>query len=367
MSTATLMVIGIAIVLLAALAVYVASRMRANKSTDPHAAKAQRVAAETDVPAIAEEHAVQATPDLLAAAKHQYYSTAFGVTSIDDDVAGGHEQVVLEVERSLATSVEQDRHLPRRPMLIPQLLRALNDAESTRAELAKIILQDPVLAADVLKIANSPYYRVTREPVDSIDRAIVLLGTEGLKSVVAASILQPVFRTAKGQFPAFAPTLWDLAMRTSTAAGIYAARTRIADPFTAQLLGLLSALGPLAVFRVTSEAYLRHAQVTPRAGAYIRLINEHADAASMAIASHWELPATFVLALSESRGSGQLGDMSPLGRVLEAGRCCALLSLAPASNQRSIAANKAAMSMGLETTAFDAVWSALNAAKGNGR
>jgi len=119
----------------------------------------------------------------------------------------------------------------------------------------------------------------------------------------------------------------------------------------------------LAVFRVTSEVYKQHAQVPPSAEVYVRLIEREANAASVAIATHWQLPATFVLALSDSQGTGQLEGLSPLGRVLEAGRCCALLSLAPASNQRSILANKAAMSMGLETTAFDAVWSALTKAK----
>ncbi len=304
---------------------------------------------------------------LLEEARHHYFCTAFSVTKFDAPVLEVHHAVIEEVSQSLATIAAQERLLPRRPMLMPQLLRALNDLESTREEMAAIILQDPVLAADVLKIANSPYYRVSREPVDSIDRAIVLLGTEGLKSVVAASILQPVFRQPKGHFDAFATTLWDLAMRTATAVGIYAKQTRSADPLTAQLLGLLSALGPLALFRITTEIYRHHPELQPRAEVFAHLIETQGDAVSGAIAAHWELPETFVLALSESRGTGELEQLSPLGKALEAGRCCALLSLAPASNKRSIEANKAAMSMGLQTTAFDAVWSALNAAKSPAR
>jgi HD-like signal output (HDOD) protein len=310
------------------------------------------------------ESVASANPSgLLEEARHHYYCTAFSVTKFDAPVLEVHHAVIEEVGRSLATIAEQERLLPRRPMLMPQLLRALNDPESTREEMSAIILQDPVLAADVLKIANSPYYRVSREPVDSIDRAIVLLGTEGLKSVVAASILQPVFRQPRGPFDAFATTLWDLAMRTATAVGIYAKQTRLADPLTAQLLGLLSALGPLALFRITAEIYRNHPELQPRAEVFAHLIDTEGDAVSGAIAAHWELPETFVLALSESRGTGALEALSPLGKALEAGRCCAFLSLAPASNKRSIEANKAAMSMGLQTTAFDAVWRALNAAK----
>lgn len=301
----------------------------------------------------------------LADARQHYYKTAFSVAQLDHAVPEDHKEIVTQARQSLSDIARQERLLPRRPMLMPQLLRALNDPESTRNTLAGIILQDPVLAADVLKIANSPYYRIAREPVDSIDRAIVLLGTDGLKSVVAASIMQPVFRLPKGQFAAFAPTLWDFAMRTSSAAGVYARQTKLADPLTAQLLGLLSALGPLALFRLTSELYRAHPGLQPRPETFIHLLDAEGDAVSSAIASQWQLPETFVLALAESRGLGHIEELSPLGRALEAGRCCALLSLAPASGRRSIAANKAAMAMGLETTAFDAVWAALNTAKAN--
>jgi HD-like signal output (HDOD) protein len=314
-----------------------------------------------EAPAPLADHATQ----MLQATRQQYYCTAFGTAEISAAVPDTHQPILDAVSTTLTGLADRERTLPRRPLLLPQLLRALNDPQSTREGLSAIILQDPVLAADVLRTANSPFYRVAREPVDSLDRAIMLLGIEGLKSVVAASIMQPVFRTPKGQFDAFAPTLWELAMRTATAAGIYAARTRTADPTTAQLLGLLSALGPLAVFRATSEAYREQARLVARAEVYVRLIETHADATSSAIASHWQLPETFVLALYESRGTGHLQNLSPLGKALEAGRSCALLSLAPPGNQRSILANKAAMAMGFGTTVFDAIWSALNAATGN--
>jgi len=306
------------------------------------------------------DHAVQ----MLAATRQQYYTTAFSAP-VADQYPETHQPVIDAVSTSLASLVDRERTLPRRPLLLPQLMRALNDPQSTRDDLSAIILQDPVLAADVLRTANSPFYRIAREPVDSLDRAIMLLGIEGLKSVVAASILQPVFRTPKGQFDAFAPTLWELAMRTATAAGIFAARTQTSDAATAQLLGLLSALGPLAVFRATGESYRTFPQLVPRAEVYARLIEAQADATSSAIASHWELPETFVLALYESRGTGLMGNLSPLGRALEAGRCCALLSLLPPGNQRTILANKAAMAMGIGTTVFDAIWSSLNAATGH--
>lgn len=359
MSNASLIALVISLLLGGGL--FFALRSSKRRSVDTAATDVVEAPVQREAEAPLADHATR----LLQETRQQYYRTAFSTPAIADGIPDTHRPIVDAVAGTLTGLADRERTLPRRPLLLPQLLRALNDPESTREDLSAIILQDPVLAADVLRTANSPFYRIAREPVDSLDRAIVLLGFEGLKSVVAASIMQPVFRTQKGQFDAFAPTLWELAMRTATAAGIYAARTRTADPPTAQLLGLLSALGPLAVFRATGEAYRERTQLVPRAEVHVRLIEDHADATSSAVASHWQLPETFVLALYESHGTGHLQNLSPLGKALEAGRCCALLSLSPPGNQRSILANKAAMAMGIGTTVFDAIWSALNAATGN--
>lgn len=49
--------------------------------------------------------------------------------------------------------------LPRRPQLLPQLMRAVNDPDASGRGIAAIIAQDPALAANLLRIANSALYR----------------------------------------------------------------------------------------------------------------------------------------------------------------------------------------------------------------
>ena len=66
-----------------------------------------------------------------------------------------------------AAAVHQREYFPRRPMLLPKLVQALNDDESTRRELVRLILEDPALAGSALQRANSAAYRYSPEPVDS--------------------------------------------------------------------------------------------------------------------------------------------------------------------------------------------------------
>jgi hypothetical protein len=86
------------------------------------------------------------------------------------------------------------KYFPRRPALMPQLLQAVNDPNAESDKLSRMIAHDPVLTADVLRLANSSLYRVTPAPIETIKRAIVVCGVDSLRGMLAAAMLQPVFR-----------------------------------------------------------------------------------------------------------------------------------------------------------------------------
>ncbi len=97
----------------------------------------------------------------------------------------------------------------RRPMMLPQLLRAVHDKKSTQHQLADIFARDPALAGNLLKVANSPVYRVSEDPVESLDRAVAMLGTDGLHSLIATALVQPVFKLAATDYPRFPEIVWN--------------------------------------------------------------------------------------------------------------------------------------------------------------
>ena len=110
-----------------------------------------------------------------------------------------------EVFERLATD---PKYAMRRPMMLPQLLRAVHDKKSTQHQLANIFARDPALAGNLLKVANSPVYRVGEDPIESLDRAVALLGTDGLHSLIATALVQPVFKLAATHYPRFPEIVW---------------------------------------------------------------------------------------------------------------------------------------------------------------
>lgn len=241
---------------------------------------------------------------------------AFGVSRIDYQIFADHEAVLELVAQSLDDVTEQQQYFPRRPLLLPKLLQALNDTDSTRQELVRLILEDPALAGTTLKRANNAFYRMSTQPVESLDRAVVVLGTDGLRSLLSTAILQPVFRLPKGFFDRFADIAWERAQRSSASAQAYAQAQNDSDPFVAQILGVLRSLATLVLFRLTLDKYKSHPNVLPRPEVFIRALQAHRDRVAVDIAKTWQLSSASIEALEQQRRELSPTHMSPLGRAV---------------------------------------------------
>src|SRR5262245_28003255 len=53
--------------------------------------------------------------------------------------AQGHSDIITAVTDSLETSVTNPKYAPRRPMLLPQLVKAVSDTDTSRRELSLMI------------------------------------------------------------------------------------------------------------------------------------------------------------------------------------------------------------------------------------
>jgi HD-like signal output (HDOD) protein len=251
---------------------------------------------------------------------------AFEVAHCDAGIVGEHAAVLDSVANSIDESVHQREYFPRRPMQLPKLMQALNDSEATRKDLVRLILEDPTLAGSVLQRANSAFYRVSPEPVENMDRAVVMLGIDGLRGLLAAAILQPVFRVPRGSFEKFATVTWEQAERASIAAEKHAKLMPGTDPFVAQLLGLLSLLANIVLFRLTMDKYREHPDLLPRAEVFICAIQSHRQRMARLIASTWELTDMSLRALHEQEQRVSPREMGALGRCVYFGELCAVLS-----------------------------------------
>ncbi|KER88290.1 histidine kinase [Xanthomonas arboricola pv. celebensis] len=217
--------------------------------------------------------------------------------------------------------------LPRRPQLLPQLMRAVNDPDASGRGIAAIIAQDPALAANLLRIANSALYRPQGGPLESLERAVVHIGTEGVRQIVAAAVMQPVLSLEGGLYARLPAAVWDYALRTAAAAAAYM-RERGGDTLSAQLAGLLQGLGAVVILRVLRDAYAERPSLPYSLEVAATLVERHTAAVAKTIATTWDLPAALGTALDEQRPEHDTTLLtSSLGMALRYGRLAAALAM----------------------------------------
>ncbi len=96
---------------------------------------------------------------------------------------------------ALRTVVAQLGDLPLPPTTYQRLVSLLETPETSTDEVAKVVEQNPLVSAMVLRLISSAYFGLPRK-VSSVREAVVLLGLEALKQVV---LMVEVYRTPDAQ------------------------------------------------------------------------------------------------------------------------------------------------------------------------
>jgi HD-like signal output (HDOD) protein len=259
------------------------------------------------------------------------------------------------IEAMLLVDTVDPKYFPRRPALLPQLLQAVDDPSVRSERLSRMIAHDPVLTADVLRLANSSLYRLSPTPIETIQRAIVVCGVDALRGMLAAALMRPVFRATRRNFPRLPRMLWERTERAARAAELYAMETKSHDRFEAQLVVLLSALGPLVVYGAALDVFARNPHFPPNGALCVELIGSLAPQMSRRIAQEWQTSARLVAALENSPAE-TLTVALHVGELL--GTLCFLESQTVISRQDRLEAIAAA---GIAGESTSRIWAGLTA------
>jgi len=149
--------------------------------------------------------------------------------------------------RALAGDVDA---LPAAPAIVLRLNRVLADPRAGAAEVAQVIESDPAMAAKVLQLASSAFFGLAA-PTVSIDKAVVRLGIEIVRSLATASAL----------FAAITPPheVLDVAELQSASLAVAQVASQLADALSVRqaafAAGLLHGIGRLVLAARAPDAY----------------------------------------------------------------------------------------------------------------
>lgn len=158
----------------------------------------------------------------------------------------------MDIPLSTRTAIDE---LPSLPQILLKLLEAVEADTADFQHLADIIRQDTAIASKIIAIANSSYYNRGTE-CTGIERALMLLGTETVKTLVITSAIKQFFSQLSQGHHQFLQAFWRRSLITAHFAQALATLTCYPKPDEAYLGGLLTDLGQLVLLSDYGDDYL---------------------------------------------------------------------------------------------------------------
>ncbi|TAH53108.1 MAG: HDOD domain-containing protein [Betaproteobacteria bacterium] len=192
--------------------------------------------------------------------------------------------------------VSQIEALTSLPTVYQRIREQLDSPEGAIHEVARLVSADPALTARLLRVVNSAMYGYDGM-IDSVNRAVTILGLQQVHDLVLAMSLESVFRGIR-------PEAMDMNRfwRASVMRGLTARAIALACQQTAPerifVIGLLADLGHLVMYHGVPRLALEAASQATASGEALYAVERRTIGCDFAevgatLMDHWKLPASF--------------------------------------------------------------------------
>lgn len=136
--------------------------------------------------------------------------------------------------------------LPTLPDVVHKIQKEFADDDYDAAKITTLIQSDPSITAKLLKTANSALYR-GNAPIETLQQAVVRMGMAVIRKQIMIYAASELFESKSTGMQNRMQSLWKACRKVSAFSRVLAARCGRFDPEMAQMAGLLSDLGIIAI------------------------------------------------------------------------------------------------------------------------
>ncbi|MCP4679420.1 MAG: HDOD domain-containing protein [Deltaproteobacteria bacterium] len=142
--------------------------------------------------------------------------------------------------------LREAKDLPTLPTAVARLSELIEDKSAGASQFEKVVKPDPALTANLLRLANSPFFGLRRE-VTSVRQAIALMGINRVFELAASASFKQVLPKKIPGYEIEASAFWLHSIAVGVMAEKLADTTRLAAPEMIFTAGLLHDIGKLAI------------------------------------------------------------------------------------------------------------------------
>ncbi|MCG8549013.1 MAG: HDOD domain-containing protein [Desulfobacterales bacterium] len=140
------------------------------------------------------------------------------------------------------------------PAVTMSLLKVVEDPQKTMDDVTNIIQYDPAITADLLRIANSAYFRL-KYPAETISEAAKMLGTDRLVELVLLKLASQIIKGPLGGYGMHEGALWQHSVSSAIIAKQLAVQLELSHPCSIFTAALLKDIGKTVMDKYVQNAY----------------------------------------------------------------------------------------------------------------
>jgi len=187
------------------------------------------------------------------------------------------EDIAFQFVQALASELSGGKvELPGFPHVVLRVQRVLSDIKADASRIVQVIGGEPVLSAQLMRMANSAALNPAKVPVADLKAAVARVGLDNVRTATIACAVQqlraaPQLRGLERPLDA----LWQRSILVASLCHVAASRLTRVNPDTALLAGMLQGIGKLYILTRASghrETVRRRDQLPPDRA---RLASQH--------------------------------------------------------------------------------------------
>lgn len=185
--------------------------------------------------------------------------------------------------------------LPSLPEVAVKVRKFVDDPDMGIAQLSKAISTDPALAARLLQVANSPFFRCMT-PSSNLNNAISRLGGVCVRNIVTSLVMAQLYKTnISGEIKGFMKDLWEHSTSVAAYSNVIAKKFTNLDAEEAMLTGLVHSIGALPILTSASN----DSELSQDFDTVVDLVTEfHTDIGKITL-EEWGFPENMITAVAD--------------------------------------------------------------------
>jgi len=210
--------------------------------------------------------------------------------------------------------IEKIDDLPTLPRTVLKITELVNDPKSSAKDLARVITDDQVLTARLLKLVNSSFYGFP-ERISTVTGAIVLLGFDAIRNLLLTTSVFDLFANHNRKKKQDQEKFWDHSLGCAVGAkviGNYLRHDKIEELFVS---GLLHDIGKIVEMMYLSDEYTKVVAIIDRENILMTAAENqvlgynHAEVGKM-LAEKWNLPVKLVQVIAHHHQPADAGSFA---------------------------------------------------------